>query len=211
MQARRDLHDLASAGRGRPGSGDLGEQHGVGVIARAEGEVTVSVKEAGQVLGFALGWILRWEAVNTTFDPGRVRRHRASLRPPTTSTPEPGARLDPSHCSLIVQPSSRCRSPPISLHVKPPRPTRSPSLRRYAIHFPTPSDCQRSCICVAKARACACVQAPAYQKATSEPLCRSTRSSACSEATGIRASRSVMTSTTISVTPRPGRAARPGR
>lgn len=56
--------------------------------------------------GFVLGWILRWEAVNTTFDPDRVRRHWTSLRPPTTSTPDLGPRLDPAHGVVSTRPAS---------------------------------------------------------------------------------------------------------
>jgi len=86
-------------------AGYLRLRHVVGVIARTEGEVSVSAEEAEQVLGFVLGWVLRWEAVNTTFDPDRVRRHWTSLRPPTTSTSELGARLDPAHGVVSTRPA----------------------------------------------------------------------------------------------------------
>jgi hypothetical protein len=86
-------------------TGHLRLRHLMRAIAQTEGDVSVSAEEAEHVLGFALGWVLRWEAVNTTFDPDRVRRHWASLRPPTTSTSELGARLDPAHAVVSTRPA----------------------------------------------------------------------------------------------------------
>lgn len=57
------------------------------------------------MLAFVFGWILRWEAVSVTFDGNRLQRHWASLRPPSTVTPEIGARVDPTYAVITTQPA----------------------------------------------------------------------------------------------------------
>lgn len=87
-------------------TGHLRVNHLVRVTAQGDDDLPVSAEEAEQVLGFVLGWILRWEAVSTTFDGDRLQRHWASLRPPATSTPELGARVDLAHGVITTRPAS---------------------------------------------------------------------------------------------------------
>lgn len=89
-QSVQQLDDFVEV---QPFALDMGEYLWLCDVARRPGPPP-DLDEARRVLVFVFAWILRWETFAARYDANAVKTWRSQVRPPTTSQPELGPRLD---------------------------------------------------------------------------------------------------------------------